>query len=296
MSIKSVVLVGIGGSLAPSVLNVLLASKFKVTVLTRKSSSSVAPSGVSVVKVADDYPHQELVEAFKGQDAVISMTTAKQEALIDAAIEAGVKRFIPSDFGADNRSTEVQKAVPFWTGKAEIREYLKSKESSGLTWTAIATGPFFDWTFKVTKGTFFKIDVANKKALIFDDGNHLWSASNLHHVGLGIVRVLESLEETKNKFIFIQSFSFTQNQILEGVEKELVVKFTREFVDGKKWYSEAAEKSAAGDIAAAYDTMFNFSVLNGSFENKKEYANVIIGLPQENFEESLKEALKEFKA
>jgi hypothetical protein len=46
-----------------------------------------------VIKVADFYPEPELVEAFKGQDAVISTTPAHdfetEAAFVNAAVKAG---------------------------------------------------------------------------------------------------------------------------------------------------------------------------------------------------------------
>lgn len=34
--------------------------------------------------------------------------------------------------------------VPFFEGKKKYLDYLKSQESS-ISWTALFTGPFFDW-------------------------------------------------------------------------------------------------------------------------------------------------------
>lgn len=71
-----------------------------MTILSRATSSAAFPTGTTVKKV--DYEDEAaLVEAFTGQDAVISTLTAQfvasQTKLIDAAAKAGVKRFIPSD-------------------------------------------------------------------------------------------------------------------------------------------------------------------------------------------------------
>lgn len=86
--------------------------------------------------------------AFKGQDAVVQIYFSgapQSKVLIDAAIKAGVKRFIPSEFGIDKGDDEVVKMVPFLAFKQEVSDYLISKEDTGLTWTGIITGGFFDW-------------------------------------------------------------------------------------------------------------------------------------------------------
>lgn len=86
--------------------------------------------------------------AFTGQDAVVQIYFSgapQSKVLIDAAIKAGVKRFIPSEFGIDKGDDQVVKMVPFLAFKQEVSDYLTSKEETGLTWSGIITGGFFDW-------------------------------------------------------------------------------------------------------------------------------------------------------
>lgn len=67
-----------------------------------------------------------------------------QQLLIDAAIAASVKRFIPAEFGSDTLGKSGELAV--FGGKVASRKYLEEKAAEGkITWTAIANGPFLDW-------------------------------------------------------------------------------------------------------------------------------------------------------
>lgn len=97
----------------------------------------------------DSYPEDQLLAAFSGQDAVVLTISPNDigqiKLLIDGAIKAGVKRFIPSEFGSDTSDHKVVERVPLFAGKEEIVKYLQSKEPSGLSWTAIINGAFFDW-------------------------------------------------------------------------------------------------------------------------------------------------------
>jgi uncharacterized protein YbjT (DUF2867 family) len=90
-----------------------------------------------------------LEAAFKGQDAVISAVGAtgfdQQKKFVDAALRAGVKRFIPSEFSANSQNEAVLQLLPLFAHKKELIEYLRSKEAEGLTWTGIATSGLFDW-------------------------------------------------------------------------------------------------------------------------------------------------------
>ncbi len=89
-----------------------------------------------------------MVEAFRGKDAVVLTNGhglgGKEVAIADAAIQAGVKRFIPSEFGSNSQNQGAREIFPMMAPKAKLVEYLKSRESAGMTWTAIATGIFLD--------------------------------------------------------------------------------------------------------------------------------------------------------
>jgi saccharopine dehydrogenase-like NADP-dependent oxidoreductase len=148
--IKNVIIIGAGGRLGPSILSAFDAdAHFTVSILARHSSKSTFPSHLKVHRIGDDYPEVELLEAFQGQDAVISTIATsgavQQKAIIDAAIKAGVKRFVPSEFGSDTRNEKAMAILPqYFKGKLETVKYLKGKEKEGLTWTAFVTGPFFE--------------------------------------------------------------------------------------------------------------------------------------------------------
>lgn len=117
--------------------------------MTRKGSSSTFPSEVKVHNIDDTYPYDQLLAAFKGQDAVISLLPPINIDLInsiaDAAAEAGVKRFIPSEFGSDDAEPKTLELVPMFGAKAAMTGHVKTKESSGMSWTAVINGAFFDW-------------------------------------------------------------------------------------------------------------------------------------------------------
>lgn len=105
---RKIVVYGAGGNnIGFYVVKALIAdSDFKVTVLARSSSKSTYPSGVKLVRVGDDLPHDELVKAFRGQDAVISCVghsaKATEYKIVEAILEAGVNRFFPSEYGLNN--------------------------------------------------------------------------------------------------------------------------------------------------------------------------------------------------
>lgn len=127
----------------------------KVTIVTRAESEATFPPDVTLVKTP--YTEADLTEAFKGQDAVISIVGANglayQKVFVDAAINAGVRRFMPSEFSVNTLSNAVRELLPLFDAKLELLDYLKGKENAGLTWTALATGPLFDWVRILNRST-----------------------------------------------------------------------------------------------------------------------------------------------
>src|ERR1700726_2267026 len=104
-TIKNVAVVGAAGNLGGVILDRLVASgKFNIKVLKRSGSKSSLPAAMDVVEV-DFTSLDSLKSALAGQDAVVSAVGMRglesQLLLVDAAASAGVKRFIPSEFGSN---------------------------------------------------------------------------------------------------------------------------------------------------------------------------------------------------
>jgi uncharacterized protein YbjT (DUF2867 family) len=142
------------GNLGPAVVQALLDAGFTVTALTRIDSKSSVFPGAKVHKT--DYSSIEsIAEAFKGQDAVVStLATAalgQQQTIVDAAIKAGVKRFIPSEFGMDTTTIEGG-AKKILGAKIALQGVLAkaAEENKGFSWTGISTGMFFDWVWMLS--------------------------------------------------------------------------------------------------------------------------------------------------
>ncbi|KAF2636539.1 isoflavone reductase family protein-like protein CipA [Massarina eburnea CBS 473.64] len=291
MAIKNVVLVGAGGNLGPSILHAFLKhSPYNVSVLSRQESTSTFPSEVKVLK-ADYTSIDSLTTALKGQDAVISLVGRPdaQQILVDASIAAGVQRFIPSEFGSNTADPAVVAKVPIFKGKVGVIEYLQTKEKE-ISWSGVITGPFFDWGLKVG---FLGLNAGTKTATLIDGGKARFSGTNLHQIGLALIKVLEKAEETKNKYIYVSSFETTQNDLLAEVEKITGEKWTVTQVKSADLFKEGGEKLAKGDFSGIP------ALLQGNIFGEEELSdstvqglwNEKLGLEKESFEESIKAGL-----
>ncbi|KAK9328266.1 hypothetical protein V1520DRAFT_297785 [Lipomyces starkeyi] len=215
--IESIAIAGASGSLGPHVLKALVDANFQVTVLTRSKEPGAYDASVKVVEV-DFTSVESLTAALKGIDGLVSTVAAaaieNQTVLIDAAIAAGVKRFIPSEYGNCTTSPKVE-ALPIYAPMFKIKQYLQEKAKAGkLTWTVLACGAFLDFLF----GRPILLDFANHKATLFDEGDNRISATSLPNVGKAIVGIFKNFEATKNKVVRISEVILTQNKLLRIVE------------------------------------------------------------------------------
>jgi hypothetical protein len=107
------------------------------------------------VKISVDYGSPEsLKNAFHDQDAIIEAFNPNvaifQEQIVQAAIDAGVQHLITPDFSSDTFNENVEELLIF-EPKLKAQRLLESAaEKHGINWTAIITGPFFDWGWFLT--------------------------------------------------------------------------------------------------------------------------------------------------
>ncbi|KIV78827.1 hypothetical protein PV11_06437 [Exophiala sideris] len=296
--LKKVVLIGASGNLGSIILSALLHEKaFEVTVVTRESGSASFPPDLSVVRTA--YTESELVRAFAGHDAVICAVGATgfldQKVFIDAAIKAGVKRFIPSEFSSNTQSEAVRRLVPVFEPKKMVLDYLKGEESSGLTWTGLATGILFDWAFQVG---FLGFDRVTKKAEIWDDGNVAFSASIQEDFGKAIIGILTHPAETANQYLYVSSVTTTQRAILDVIQFQTGQGWTVQHFKTDEEIARGRALVAKGDFtgmfalvkASAWGTVPG---IRTNYPVDEKLANGVIGLPAErSIDEVMRNVLK----
>jgi hypothetical protein len=232
--IRTVAVAGASGNLGPAVLNQLLAAGFTVTALTRADSRSTFPPAVKVVPV--DYDSLDsLTAALKGQDAFVStvaiLAIGAQIRLIDAAIAAGVKRFIPSEFGSNN---PLARRLPVFADKVKVQDYLVQKVqergNEEFSYTCVYNSVFFDWGLKIGF-------LLGKER--YDGGERKFSTTRLETIGKAVAGVLRHAEETKNMHVFVHDAVVTQNQLAA--------------LSGKKWEAgdvstDVAEREAYAEL------------------------------------------------
>ncbi|KAF7952683.1 hypothetical protein EAE96_005914 [Botrytis aclada] len=174
-----IVLAGGAGNVGREVLEALLASgKHEIKVFSRKEVPDLASQGVTV-DVVDYLDKTSLVHALEGVDTVLSFiitfndpNNQSQTNLIDACVEAGVRRFAPSEW-----ATRSHCGIPAYKGKDQIYDYLReiNQEKKVLEFTLFQCGLFLNYfSYPHPSAKFMQIfpmpiDVENCRAIIHKD-------------------------------------------------------------------------------------------------------------------------------
>lgn len=240
MSSIRVAIAGATGSAGIPIVHALLAAKHKVTALSRtgSSASSKLPNHANLSIVEVDYNSiPSLTSALKGHTVVIASLPVEtpigsQNSIIDACIEAGVTRFFPAEFGTDTNNPRCME-LPVFANKMQTLEYLRAKVATNpaFSYTALCPGAFLDWGLEVG----FLVDPRTHSATIYDGGDRPFSTTTLATIGKAVVSVISRLDETKNRHVYIQDMSLTQNKLIAAAKN----------LDGKNWDLRHTSSAAA---------------------------------------------------
>ncbi|KAI2833265.1 hypothetical protein CBS147323_8254 [Aspergillus niger] len=247
--IETVAIAGASGTLGPHVFQALVNAGFQVSILTRSNKPGAYASNINVFEV-DFNSVESLTTALKGVDAVVSTVggaaVGNQTVLIDAAIAAGVKRFIPSEFGNVTTNPKVEK-FPVYSSVFKIRNYLQEKAAAGkLSWTVLACGAFLD----LVLNTPTLLDFQNHTVTMLDEGDNRISSTSLPAVGRAIAAILQNFDATENRVMHVSEAILTQNQLI-GFAKEIRpdIEWSISKEQSSLLLQESLEEFGAGDFS-----------------------------------------------
>ena len=196
---------------------------------------------------------------------------------IDAAIAAGVKRFLPSEFGSNLANPKTASLAVFGY-KLAIRQHLEEKVAAGaeITYTFVVNSGFLDWGLEHS----FLLNWKGGKPEIYDSGNQLFSATTLESVGQAVVGVLSHPAETKNRQVNVQSIQVSQNKLLEIAKKvDPARKWEPVAVSTKDVESSTSESLSKGDysMGVMYDQI-KLSIFAEGYGQPLEDENELLGI------------------
>jgi hypothetical protein len=307
MQIRTVALIGANSRVGPQILGALLASELpiRLVLLLRPSSTppsippSKSPKDVRTVILPNEPTNSDIEHALTGVDVLVSALDAAlvdlHLRLADACVAAGVRRFIPADYGS------VRSDDPYtldllqnFRNKQVVRWHCQrlAEDHPAFSWTSLGTGHFFDLGLETE---LLGLDIAGGTAMLFDGGKDKWSASTRGQIGRAVVGVVAHEDKTANQMLLVQSFCITQQELVEVVQSVTGARLAAEFVDSKAflWKQLAkVEKGQREGLAAAVAVL---GIKRSNWTGEATFANELLGLKEEDLETVVRQTLSDTK-
>jgi len=241
---KIILVAGATGNLGQKICRELLKNNAVVKAIVRTGSDSakvaaLTAMGVEVITV-DMHSEQEIAEACKGAACVVSALAGLHDVIVDtqltilnAAVSAGVPRFIPSDFSSDytlmpkgeNRNFDLRK---------EFKELL---DKSAIRATSILNGCFAD----ILRYNTPLFDVKNKTIAFYDDKAD-WEIDFTTMDDTAAYTALAALDDITPRILRIASFRVSPNDLANLSERYKGAKFAlvdKDTMEGFSAYNKA---------------------------------------------------------
>ncbi|KAI4861842.1 NAD(P)-binding protein [Hypoxylon rubiginosum] len=177
-----IALAGASGQLAREIIDALVATQ-KHEIIGLDPAPLPSLPGVTWVKTTYE-DKSELVRLLQGVETVMCFFpvhfdpgSATQKRLIDAAVEAGVKRYAPSEWATGTKLETSLDGIPWYAGKVEITRYLEdlNKEKKVIEYTRFQVGAFMNYlghphkTSEHVKTLSFLFDFEKQRATLVKD-------------------------------------------------------------------------------------------------------------------------------
>lgn len=190
--------------------------------------------------------------------------------MIDAAIAAGVKLFIPAEYTVNSRDTLAQ-AQPMMASVVGIQKYLATKEDQ-IAWFVINCGALLE--FVLDHPVILNFD--KHSATLWDCGEGAISLSNIALLAQAVSAVLKQPERVNNHRLKVHGGTITQNRALEIAKQISAHEWTTEQADSQTAYATAFKSLSDGSaktqeqLMAVLLTAYNaasFGNCDGHFES-----------------------------
>ena len=257
---ERVALIGGTGFLGSRILDSLLSAPpvVKITALTRGSSSHPFNPRIRVVKIVSYDDQASLVAALREHDIVISAVSGSaypgiDELLLRACMEAGVKRFMPSEFTLDvcHPAVEAIASGTLLAAKIAFAELLAKLAADGkIEYTTLVTGGLIDWALDHGFGG---IGLNQRKLTLFDKGVNSCTACTTVFVAQAVSAIVQMPRaETRNQRIKIAEVQYTGLQLLDALEHATGTQWAVRHISATQALDDGRKALEQGDVRGAY--------------------------------------------
>ncbi|CAD0113025.1 unnamed protein product [Aureobasidium uvarum] len=299
----------------------LKSNSHSITALTRKGRNLSLPSSVTVIEV--DYTSiEDLTAALHGQDFLmitLSVTAPPyiQSNLVSAAAAAGIKYVMPNAYGFNFNSAALIQDIPV-AGMAQ--QTFSQIETLGMQHFSLVCNFWYEWSLGV--GALYGIDIKDKTATFFDDGETVINTSTWKQCGKAVAKILSlplgELQKYANSSFYVSSFRISQREMLDSVHRVLGTSdedWKIDYETTKHRYEQGNESAANGnpmgfaqgnlfflflflpgrrltlETIAMYARVF-FPDGSGDYEHNRGLDNEALGLQQEDLDEATRKTIE----
>jgi uncharacterized protein YbjT (DUF2867 family) len=227
MSVKSIAIAGGTGFLGSKIVNHLLTipTVTKITILGRSTSSHNIPPSltVSIVAIQSYDDSKSLTSALRGHDLLIStlgnmVVDTSDPLLVSAAIDVGVKRFMPSEYTLDVLHPEAEEiAGSKMAAKIATAKQIQVLADLGkIEYTTLVTGAILDWWFDRPA---LRTDLRGKKMVVFDGGEKKMTGCTGDFIAGAVGAFVKEEKVARNRRTPIAEVEFTCNKLLQTFDE-----------------------------------------------------------------------------
>ncbi|WP_440135725.1 aromatic alcohol reductase [Chitinophaga sancti] len=168
-----------------------------------------------------------LADIFRNYDSVIccsgfSIGAGMQVKITEAVLEAGVRRYIPWQFGVDYDKIGKGSAQPVFDEQLDVRHLLRSQNSTH--WLIVSTGMITSFLFREDFGV---INLKNKIVSALGDWKHSLTLTSCEDIGALTVAILFRTPELLDQVVFVAGDTVTFEEIADKMDTLYNTKFHR---------------------------------------------------------------------
>lgn len=195
----------------------------------QRSNTELQTLGAKLVPgnfVDDDV--SQLAHVFKDYDIVIQaggygLPKGTQLKSANAALQAGVPRYFPWQFGVDYEEIGEGSAQDLFDEMLQVRRLLRSQTST--TWTIISTGLFMSYLFLADFGV---VDLEKRTVRALGSWDNRVTVSTPHDIGRLTAEMVFVPEGTLNRVIYIGGDTVSYGQLANTLDEAFRESFQRE--------------------------------------------------------------------
>lgn len=227
---------------------------------------------------------QNLIAVFKKYDTVIccsGFSTGKgmQVKITEAVLDAGVRRYVPWQFGVDYDKIGRGSAQPSFDEQLAVRDLLRAQDNTH--WIIVSTGMITSFLFREDFGV---INLSEKRISALGDWQHSLTLTSCEDIGNLTIKILFYKPEILDQVVFIAGDTLTFEEMLHKLERLFDTKFVHKVWDIPQLEKEI--KDSSDDVFGRYRLVFTDPGVTWPVSDTFNYQNKIATV---DFERWIKE-------